>query len=408
MQSKKNILWNAFGNILYLGCQWLVTVLVTRLFGYEDAGVLSLAMSISATFQTVALFGIRNYQVSDIEDKYSDSTYVGFRGICCFTALILCMMFSFVNSYDSNQMWAIFWFMMYRLAENYSDVLHGIAQKNNRLDIAGKAFAIKGLETIIFFLLGYYLFKNLVVAITIMAMGSWVTTWAYDYVCIKKMSDIHLTDKLKNCFLLGKETVPLCIYMFLLSAISTVPKYILEKMCDATALGAYSSIYAPALLIQAAAGYIYSPFATQFAEYYTSKEVCNFKKMFKQLSVVILGVAIVILIGGSVLGEWVLQLLFGPGIIAYIELLLPILFSTFATAYLAFLCMLQIVIRDFKGLICGCLCGVLLCCILTPLAINMFGINGASYGLLGGSCGAIGILAVKIFVWMKGVEKSED
>ena len=63
------MVWYAGGNLVYLVCQWLVTVLVTKLGGFGDAGVLSVAMSVSATFQTLAMFGMRNFQVSDIEDK---------------------------------------------------------------------------------------------------------------------------------------------------------------------------------------------------------------------------------------------------------------------------------------------------------------------------------------------------
>lgn len=41
-----NILWNTIGNIFYLGCQWLLSVVVVRISGsYADAGVLTLAIS---------------------------------------------------------------------------------------------------------------------------------------------------------------------------------------------------------------------------------------------------------------------------------------------------------------------------------------------------------------------------
>lgn len=402
MQSKKNIMWNAFGNIIYLGCQWLVTVLVTRWFGYEDAGILSLAMSISALFQTIALFGIRNYQVSDVKQKYSDSTYIGFRGITCIFSMVLCLFFSAFNFYSDKQMWAITLFMMFRLAENYSDVLHGVAQKKNRLDIAGKAFSIKGIVILVLFILGYWFSKNLIFSLLLMTIGSCVTTIFYDLISVKKISHFKLTDKFQKYYALALETLPLCIYMFLVSAISTIPKYILEKMCDAVELGAYSSIFAPALLIQAAASYIYGPFATTFAEYYHCKETSRFVKLLKQLVIVIMGIAIVIILLGIVFGEWALNFLFGKEIIEHTYLLLPILVSTFAMSYLAFFCMLEVVVRDFKGLIGGCLIGVLLTIVMTPSAIKMCGTNGASYGLIIGVLGAVLCLFIRLYYRLKG------
>ena len=142
---KKNVAWNAIGNVTYLVCQWVVTVLVTVLGGFEDAGVLSVAMSVSATVQTLAMFGIRSYQVSDLKNKYTDTCYVGFRTLTCALAMIVCVIFSLVSGYLGGQLLAICLFMLFRLAESYADVLHGIAQKNGRLDIAGKSFTVKGI-----------------------------------------------------------------------------------------------------------------------------------------------------------------------------------------------------------------------------------------------------------------------
>lgn len=154
MSTRKNILWFSFGNIIYLGTQWLITVMVARYSGLNDAGILSLAMSISATFQTIAFFGMRNYQVSDIEGKYSNSLYIQSRFFTCFTALIFCWFFVLFNRYRLNQSIAILLFMCFRLSEAFSDVLHGILQKNNRLDLAGKGFFIKGFLFLYFFSLG--------------------------------------------------------------------------------------------------------------------------------------------------------------------------------------------------------------------------------------------------------------
>ena len=149
---KKSMIWNAAGNLIYLMSQWIVTVLVTNLGEFRDAGLLSVAMSVSATFQTVAMFGIRNYQVSDVENKYSDTCYAHFRVITCAVALVACIAFSLIGGYGGEQLLAIALFMLFRLAENFSDVLHGIAQKRGRLDIAGKAFAIKGVGLVAVFL----------------------------------------------------------------------------------------------------------------------------------------------------------------------------------------------------------------------------------------------------------------
>lgn len=405
---KRNFLWNAFGNVIYLGFQWLVTVMVARLAGFEDAGILSLAMSVSAMFQQIALFGIRSFQVSDIEEKYSDSCYTAFRLMTCGAAMVLCMVFSLLNSYDAVKLAAIFWFMLFRLAEDFSDVLHGTAQRRDRLDIAGKAFAIKGVVIAAAFFAAYLISNSLNISLMTMALASCATTLIYDVIAVRRLSPFRFTDKFASCIALGKETLPLCVYLFLFAATtSTVPKYILEKMTDDTALGAYSSIYAPALLIQAAAGYIYSPFIPQFAQLHQHSDGKGFRRLIVKISAVILAVAALVMVAALFLGEFGLKLLFGEEILAYSDLLLPILISTFVSAFMAFFCMLEVVIRSFRHLIAACAVGLALCLGLTPVLINSCGINGASYGLIAGATASVVYLAIHIIIKTKDSKPTE-
>ncbi len=395
-QLRKNIIWNAFGNIVYLGLQWVVTVMVTRLMGLEDAGVLSLAMSISASFQTIAMFGIRNYQVSDINDKYTDGCYVFVRVITCAVAFVLCAAFSCVNGYSLTQIAAVMWFMLFRLAENFSDVLHGILQKNNRLDIAGKAFAIKGVVTIAAFCVGYTLSKSLNISLALMATGSVMSTFLFDFINARKISDFKIKTEKKACIALIRETAPLCAYLFFSAAISTAPKYILEKMCDEKVLGAYSSIYAPALLIQAAASYIFVPFTGKFAQLHQDHDVKGFRRLLIKICAAVLVLSVTIIVCAVPLGDWILELLFGSSISEYTYLLFPILICVFMGAFMSLFCTLCVVVRAFKELIAANVVGLVLCCALTPVFISCFGANGASFGLIAGIIVACIIMAITI------------
>ncbi len=389
---KKNTLWNAVGNIVYLGTQWLATVMVTRLFGFTDAGILSLAMSISASFQTVALFGIRNFQVSDIENKYTDTCYVGFRGISCTVALLLCVSFSFINAYSADTIVTIVLFMIFRLAENYSDVLHGIFQKNDMLYKAGQSLLIKGVALFIGFVVGYLAFGNLNGSIALMAFAAMLVTVFFDIFQSKNISRYRFTSPISIYFPLVKETVPLCIYLFLNSVIAAAPKYILEKMCDETMLGAYSSIFAPALLIQAAATYVYMPFLTKFAEAYQVRDTKAFGSLASRITAVIVAIGIVVLLAANFVGEWGLNVLFGENIVPYSGLLMLIIVGTFCTAINAFIQMLAVVVREFRWLVISCAVGVAVCCAASYVGIGLWQADGASMGLIAGNVASVIIL----------------
>lgn len=405
---KQNVLWNAVGNVIYLACQWIVTVLVTVFGGFEDAGVLSIAMSVSGTFQTLAMFGIRNYQVSDLDGKYSDSCYMGFRLLCCGAAMALCVGFSLISRYFGGQLLAICLFMLFRLAESYSDALHGIAQKNGRLDIAGKSFAIKGVGLLGCFLGGYLISGKLNVGLFCMMLLSLLTTLIYDLPAVKRLVPFRLTDTVRCCGRLALETWPLCLYMFLSAALPTAPKLILEKQCGEVLLGAYSSIFAPAMLLQAAMGYLYIPFTTQFTEHLRAGNKRKFKILLTKLCIAILGIAVLVLVAAQFLGEFVLVLVFGGQIREYMDLLNPILIVNFLLSFLGLFCMLTVVLRRFGRLLAACGSAFVTCIFLTTPLIKRFGANGASYALIAACLLEMLILGIGIMLDIKHMQLKKE
>ena len=44
-KTSKNVIYNTIGTFFYFFCQWLTTILVVRISGYEDAGILSIVIS---------------------------------------------------------------------------------------------------------------------------------------------------------------------------------------------------------------------------------------------------------------------------------------------------------------------------------------------------------------------------
>ena len=402
---KKDMLWNAVGNTLYLISQWLITILVANIGEFSDAGVLSIAMSLSATFQTISVFGIRSYQISDIENKFSDTCYVSFRVITCAVATLACLAASFIGKYDPSQITAIFLFMLFRLADNFSDVLYGIEHKNGRLDLVGKSYTIKAPLTLGVFVLGYTVLGDLNAGLLLMAVASWIVTLLYDVISVRKLSDFKLWQRDTAWVSLARTTLPLCVYLFLSAAISTVPKLILERSLGEEILGAYSSIFAPALLISTVSSYLYTPFVPYFAEAYSKRDITSFTKTFAKITAAIAAVAAVTLVAAVFLGDFALKILFGEKILAYSYLLIPILISIFASAIFTFLCTVCVVLRDFVGLLVACSAGILSEIFITKKWIELSGVNATSYGYIVASCIGAVILLFRMLWILYGKRK---
>lgn len=406
---QSQMIWNAAGYLVYMFCQWLITFLIANIStDLADAGILSLAMSVSATFQTIATFGIRNYQVSDVAGEYSDTCYVHFRWITCGISLISCAVFAFFSRSSLEQFVAVIFYMIFRLSENFADVLHGIAQKNKRLDVSGKSLALNSIVSLAAFLGGYIATKQILVGLGLMAGLSVVSIVVYDIPAVKKLAKFKMFDKRSSYakltghrsqwISLAWHTLPLAVYLFLNSALSAIPKLLLEKFYNEsngmmfegvvldsdTVLGIYSSVFAPALLISAMASYLYSPFVPFFAEAYRAKDTKAFLKTFIKLTVAITALGIIVIIAAVFLGEFGLSILFAskPEIPAHSHLLIPIMVGIFVGAIFTFLCTLEVVFRDFLWLIISCATGALIEIFATIPLIKQFGMDGATYSLI--------------------------
>ena len=96
---QKSIIWNSAGSMVYLITQWLISVLVVRLSGVETAGILTLAMSVNNVFYSIAMQGIRNYQVSDMKEKYTSGIYVSSRLIICILSFLVCVGYALIAGF---------------------------------------------------------------------------------------------------------------------------------------------------------------------------------------------------------------------------------------------------------------------------------------------------------------------
>ena len=140
---KKNILWNSIGTFVMFFCQWLMMVLVVRLSGYADSGILSLSISCGNVFLIIAAFGVKTYQVSDVKGKYQAGQYYAAKIFSIILTLIIAGIFVLVSSYEGVEKTAIILYALYIMVYSYSDAIYGELQKKWRLDIAGISMCIR-------------------------------------------------------------------------------------------------------------------------------------------------------------------------------------------------------------------------------------------------------------------------
>ena len=401
MQEKKltirqSILWNTWGSVIYLGVQWLQTILVARLLGYEDAGVFSLAMSVTNIFFGLSLYGMKNFQISDMDEKYSLGTYVLSRITTSIASLLLCICFVFLNRYDFRQSISIVVYMIFKLSEAIFDVFSGVYQKHWRMDYLGKSMAIRAILMLCIFPTVIVVTENLLLAVLIMTIAVFLVIIFYDLKKTQALETIQLNIKSKKVMELLIECVPLAIYGVLSTSIASIPRYFLEIYNGNEQLGIYASVATPTLIVQMASTYIFNPMVTVFSESLNRKDKTRFINTLLQCMKAIGCVAVIGVVGGKIFGRLGLRILYGESILSYEYLLVPLIVCTITTACVWLFCGILTVTRNFKSLLVGNGCAVMLSVGLSIALIPIFGMQGATYALLLGNLAGIVIFVYNI------------
>ena len=76
---QKSVFWNMMSSGLNSVVSMFLLWIVTMINGVSDAGIFSLAFSTSQMMLTIGNYGMRNYQATDIRNKYSTGVYLSSR-----------------------------------------------------------------------------------------------------------------------------------------------------------------------------------------------------------------------------------------------------------------------------------------------------------------------------------------
>jgi len=396
---KRNFAWNTSGSLFYFGCQWLLTVLVVVLSdGFSNAGSFSYAMAIGNIFAPIALFSVRVYQISDVANLYSASNYVAFRLCTMLLASVVTLAYLLFSTSSGGLLVASVLFLLFKADESFVDVLYAIEQKNQRMDYIGKSQIIRGFASLGSFSVMLWLFNNLSWAIIAMFVSCILVTLFYDLSRAKLFGELVPTINKGILWSLAKACLPIMISGFCLTATVALTRQYFGLAFGEEELGIYASIATPAVILQTAALYLYSPALVTMAEKHNSGNYQGFIKSFTNIILLLAGVVLAIGIATTVAGNWLLPIVFGPGVSPHLHILPFVMAGVGLAGMLGFVVAALIIMRQYKWmLIAGAVCFV--CCLaLTPVLISNYHMNGINLALISGN--ALGLI-VGVFGLLK-------
>lgn len=358
---QKNMAWNSIGSLIYLGCSWLITVLVVTLStDYADSGALAVAMAVGNLVASISLFKVRPVQVSVSDDSFSTGDFVGLRIATSLFALLFVFIYSSVTVAPSNY-GVVALYALFKVAESFVDVFHGVFQKHNRLDYAGKSQIIRGVLLLASFVIGLSLFRSLVISILLMALSSLMVILLYDRAIALSYGSISprfnrsvLSSLIRKCFAGFVSSL-------LITMVVSVVRQSYGISFGNEELGHYAAVATPCVIIQALSSYIYAPLYGQIADADKNGNDASVGKLVAKVLSAILLITGLCLLAAFLLGDFALEFIYGSSIAPYVYLIYGALVSTACAAMISFLLDVLIILGKTKAILLSSIIPILLC-----------------------------------------------
>jgi O-antigen/teichoic acid export membrane protein len=391
---KQNIAWNSVGSIVRLGCNYLITIAVVRLsHGFDAAGTLSLAMSVSNLVSPFADFRLHTVQVTDVRNEHSSGEYIALRLMTSALAFVTGFIYAIATcTFDAIP--AIVAYLVSSLAANMIEGMHAIDQRHMRMDYIGRSYMLQGISNLALFSVTLWLTDSLVFACSSMAAATFAILFIYDLPRASHFESVRPSIDFRSAAHTLAVLLPIVIAQVCSNAVLTVPKQYLAASVSTADLGIYSSVASPATIVQMGALYIYGPLMGEFAQRFKDNKESAlrlFKKTIWAMVAVTLAASVLMLLFGG----WILELLYGSEIVEYSYLLQAAILCTFITAFAWFMNDLLLSLRDYKASFLGNAAATVASLIITIPMVDLFGMNGVSF--VGVASYAVAVAVLTLF-----------
>lgn len=328
-QTKKDYIWNTAAGLINAGEAVVMSMIVTRITGLADAGMLTIAFAVGNLMMSVGKFGVRNYQVTDIENKFSFPVYLKTRLLTVMMMIIGVVGYltcaSIWLGYERNKIVIIFMVCMIYAVEAVEDVFWGYFQRRGRMEAGAKLFCFRWLGIFITFLVILWFSRNLGLTLLVCMIVSLILFLlllhsSYGGICCEEDRCIKLSIQRRDIAetrKLLKMAFSLFGISFLSLYVNNAPKYTIDACLSDEVQACYGFVAMPVFVIALLNNFVYQPTLVSMAVEWEKGQSRSFLcRVLRQL-VMIGGISSVCLAGAYMIGIPVLSWLYHTDLSAY-------------------------------------------------------------------------------------------
>lgn len=363
-------------------------------------------MSITNIFYCIALYGMRNYQISDIQHKFTDKEYFYVRSLTIVISLILFGIILHFLGLPRYTTICVSLYMIYKVEEAYSDLLFAYNQIYDQYRKIAISYICKGIGTLLFFIVVLKLTKGLALTILSNVAIYGIILVFYDYFGVKKRLNTA-GDFSKGRFILS-ICFPLMVYSGLVPYVNFITRYCVEIRFGTTELGYYSSVTMVFAVLNTLMNSIFVTIIPNVTRMYYERSLDKIRVFIKRIIIFCIGLLAISMILVYFFADFIFGIIFGAEIIPYLFLLYPTIISAIALSLFTFFCTLLIAMGRNTLVLVSAFCSAFVCSVLVYPLTSGWGMFGASLALLIGLLSGVFVAILKTKSTLQTISSNSD
>ena len=376
--TRRDYLWNTAGTAIWGFVFPLLTIVSTNLAGAEQAGMFSMAFVTGTLLMIACNYGVRNYQVSDIDEAQSFASYQLNRWILGAATLLIGILYVRVRGYGASMCSISLGVYVYKIVDGIADVYEGRLQQADKLYLAGISQALRSAGVAIVYTLLLLITRSMALAsigMGIAAVASLALLTLPLALLETEKSRRPRASEVRDLFV---RCAPLFFALMLFNLIESMPKFIMEGALPYKNQLYFNALYFPAQAILLAIGFVYKPQLLTLSNIWASPSK---RKKFDLIIFAVLGV--IVIITGAVwafMGAWgvgLLGMLYGLDFEKFRTLAYLMVLAGGITAAIDFLYAVVTVLRRAGDVMRAYLVCFVASIIVPLVLVNLLGLTGA-------------------------------
>ena len=379
---KQAYYWNTASGLINAGQSAVILIFIAHFLTKIDAGIYTIAIALGNIVSIISKYGMRNYQVTDIEGKFTFNQYFTSRIITIISTLILTVTYLalqyYTAKYNTEKSLIILFICLWYMVESIEDVFYGMYQQKGRLDIGAKYFTLRLIiSTIIMCVL-----ISFRVSLITTSFLAFIFSIVFALIFISKTLNNFTIDKIRLDFRKANNLLFLCFPLALAATLSIYignsPKYLIDLQLDDNAQAVFGYLMMPAFTIMVINQFIYQPIIRDLGELWHKNDRKAFSKKVLRQYVVVAGITLAIVLIGATLGIPILSILYNTDLNNYRTDFVILLLGGGFFALSSFIMVPITAMRLQKLLAYGFVMVSIFSIIIGPVLVRNLGIKGAT------------------------------